>query len=331
MSLEDPQGDATMTLREAHALVDHAGQAVAQQDLGESKRCLDQVSAWLEERGRESDPELNILRARLYDGYTVVAGRSGDLTKARHYHALSLALRDELSAASESDLSIPIAISVLNFANILAAGNELEEAEAVGRDALRRLEQSPESSPTYALLTLSTYQLLASVSSTLDKIDQTREFLVAFVALGRQLEQDAGDALPTQVSETLVQGLMRLSLLHYEQEELEQAIRVAQDAASRADALFSASGSQSAMTQYLSAQLNLITFCEASGAFGAGEDALFRALEIVGPYPDLIKRGEDFYRSLLQLSDEELRAGNLPRTEILDSLQELQAMEESAR
>lgn len=72
----------------------------------------------------------------------------------------------------------------------------------------------------------------------------------------------------------------------------------------------------------LDAQRLLIPYFEASGSFSRAEDLLFKLLEM--KHDDTLRQeGIAMYERLLQLSDAELEAGNLPRKEVQDALNEL--------
>jgi hypothetical protein len=59
----------------------------------------------------------------------------------------------------------------------------------------------------------------------------------------------------------------------------------------------------------------LLCYYERKGEFAKAEDSLFAILDIAPPGPELLELGEAFYRRLLDLSDDALMAGNLPRAE----------------
>lgn len=66
-----------------------------------------------------------------------------------------------------------------------------------------------------------------------------------------------------------------------------------------------------------------------AGQFAKAEDELFRLLQQAAAVGDprighWIAEGLDFYQQLLELDDEQLACGNLPRNEIQDAIQELQ-------
>lgn len=59
---------------------------------------------------------------------------------------------------------------------------------------------------------------------------------------------------------------------------------------------------------------------EACGRYDRAEDVLF---DIVDSDPGFAEEGMQFYRRLLTRSDEDLRAGNLPRDEVLEGMADL--------
>jgi hypothetical protein len=64
----------------------------------------------------------------------------------------------------------------------------------------------------------------------------------------------------------------------------------------------------------------IMAYHEGAGYFDRAENVLF---EILAASPGFAPEGLQFYRRLLMKSDEDLRAGNLPREEILEGIAEL--------
>jgi hypothetical protein len=69
----------------------------------------------------------------------------------------------------------------------------------------------------------------------------------------------------------------------------------------------------------------LLAFLEASGDYAEAENQLFGLLERLGPTDDLMARGRSFYDRLLTLPDGALGAGDLPRDEVLEGREALEA------
>ena len=75
----------------------------------------------------------------------------------------------------------------------------------------------------------------------------------------------------------------------------------------------------------LSTEQRVFRYDALKGDFASAEDRLFELLERTAS-PELLEEGLEFYTHLLTLPDEDLRAGNLPRDEVEESLTSLQAM-----
>ena len=67
----------------------------------------------------------------------------------------------------------------------------------------------------------------------------------------------------------------------------------------------------------------LMRHYERIGEFAKAEDVLFGMLDIEPAHAELLEFGAAFYRRMLELKDEELAAGNLPRTEVQAGLDEI--------
>jgi hypothetical protein len=69
----------------------------------------------------------------------------------------------------------------------------------------------------------------------------------------------------------------------------------------------------------------LMRHYEQTREFAKAEDALFATLDVAPPSPELLELGASFYQRLLDLSDDALVAGNLPRAEAEAGLAEFRA------
>jgi len=74
----------------------------------------------------------------------------------------------------------------------------------------------------------------------------------------------------------------------------------------------------------LNTNVMLMRHFEQTGEFAKAEDTLFVMLETEPSNPELLNFGTAFYQRLLQLSDDTLAAGNLPREEVKSGLAELE-------
>jgi hypothetical protein len=71
--------------------------------------------------------------------------------------------------------------------------------------------------------------------------------------------------------------------------------------------------------------LRLFRYRAATGRFAEAENALFDLVERGLANSAVIDEGRAFYRRLLDLEDEQLAAGELPRDEVIDGMTELEA------
>jgi hypothetical protein len=78
-------------------------------------------------------------------------------------------------------------------------------------------------------------------------------------------------------------------------------------------------GSLEEFVMPLDIRTRLMSYYELSGAFGAAEDVLFDMLE--DEEDDAPALGADFYGRMLELTDDELDSGDLPRDEVLEGLE----------
>ena len=74
-------------------------------------------------------------------------------------------------------------------------------------------------------------------------------------------------------------------------------------------------------------ELRLFRFRAREGRMAEAEDSLFAMLEARRDDRGLVEEGRAFYHRLLELSDDELERGNLPRDEVIEGLAELDVMQ----
>ena len=102
----------------------------------------------------------------------------------------------------------------------------------------------------------------------------------------------------------------------------DDALKWGKAAESQSEKAYEAAGEQ-VLPVYVTSQINLISFFEAVGSFALAENALFKALDVVGEHPQILERGVAFYEELKKLTDDKLEEGDLPRDEVNDSYEEV--------
>lgn len=73
-------------------------------------------------------------------------------------------------------------------------------------------------------------------------------------------------------------------------------------------------------------KFRLLLYYEKTGKYAGAEDVLYELLDDEESGPEIIEAGIDFYRRLLEKSDPELVAGQLPRDEVEEGLAQLEQM-----
>lgn len=81
-----------------------------------------------------------------------------------------------------------------------------------------------------------------------------------------------------------------------------------------------------AIGRFVALQLAHTGFAVRIGRYADAEDALFKALRLAGPNPQIVQQALQFYAHLQKQTDEALEAGDLPRDEVLEGLATVQAL-----
>ncbi|MGM0576941.1 MAG: DUF6483 family protein [Myxococcota bacterium] len=318
-------GDDEQRLTEARDKLDRATPMVYEGRADEAATLYREAMDTLEPLGR--DPRAERLRSSCLDGLGAVAGQAGrlDEAEARHREALDLrrALEGEAGEPSK-DLRVAIAVSCMNLSSVLAAAKRIEEAEALTGEALERLDpDDPE--PAVAAYRLGARQALALAYAGVDRMEESAAVFREAVAETRRALDSDDEGLVASMVPAYVQLMLNASMAFFHSGEPDEACAAADEAAEVAETVFEESQEPGALGQYLTAQMHLLDFHEAAGRFAKAEDALFKALDVAGPHAELIERGRRFYRGLLDLDDEALESGDLPRDEVRESLEDLES------
>lgn len=302
-------------------MIEHASRALQQNDAASALRRLEEATASLQPLGDDESPERLTLAASIAEGKGQIAMTQGQAEEAFLQLTQAVALRRREGRASGQPRLLQIAIGHLNLSAACSQLGRHPEALDESRRALEALDAlGPDK--TARFMKLAGLQSQALLIHRLEPPDHARAAWDRALAFGAEL---LGDGLP-EVPELLVQIRIHASLQRHEQGHAAEARALGLDAAALAWERVEKSGSPRAGQQYLTAQMNLVTFCERAGDFGGAEDALFRVLRLVGPDPQVLARGRALYNHLLTLDDATLAAGNLPREEVVDSLAELESL-----
>lgn len=266
-----------------------------------------------------TDPVLE-LRAVVYNELGVIATRVNDANRALNYHQKAIATLEEQAKAPGRDLAPRLAGSRLNLGGILAALNKLPEAEEQNRRALELLEgRNDESS---RLMRIGARQNLGTVLFSRGRIpDGVEEFNRVEADVDVLIESGSND-----VRFSLIQMLLNTSVARLRVNLPDDAVRIGEKAARIASDLYEQTHDKNVLGQVLNTQMHLVTAHQVARNFDRAENALFTVLEVVPGHPEVIRRGQEFYQAILQLSDDELEQGGLPRDEAEESLEEINEM-----
>ena len=118
------------------------------------------------------------------------------------------------------------------------------------------------------------------------------------------------------------QGCQQVSVVMFHNKSFQEALRWGKSAEVLSEEAHSIHG-DAAITIYVTSQINLISYYEKSGEFAAAEDALWKAIDVVGPHEEIFKRGEAFYQTCRKQADARLAKVGLTRAEVEDGHNEL--------
>ena len=268
-------------------------------------------------------PQVLNMRSTVYSELGILSSRTRDINGAISYHQAALEARQKLQEIVEEDIRPGVAASHLNVGSLLAATQQFGDAEPHLTAALDLLADFKDrDSDQIDSLLLGAYQNLGLVYASRQDYPNGLETLKQAAALGHKLVK-GGKA---HVRPALAQTLMNLAVTQHASGDSAEAITTAEEASEIAIELYESTNDQTILHQYLTTQMNLVTFNEAIDQFDGAEDALFRILELQPGHPEVIKRGKAFYNGILEKTDQELIEGGLPREEAEESLAELEAM-----
>lgn len=267
----------------------------------------------------EETPEVRQLRAQAFNELGVVHQRRNELETSRNFHHQAALLCDALVEEGVTEFRGNSAATHLNLSNICAAmGDEDAAVEAIERS--QALAEELLADGEDAISTMATAIMMTRAS-----LDASRgEFEAGDTAMTRALElaEAAIDSGNKQLYVQVSQGVQQLSVLMFQGDEFERALEWGRKAEELSERAFEELG-QEVVSIYIVSQINLISYNERLGNFAAAEDSLWKALEIVGNDPRLLKRGKDFYEECRKQADARLEAGGLPREEVEGGLEEI--------
>ncbi len=307
------------------AQIDAAGQlvqlgsnALRQGQTRRGEEALAEAEAILDMAEIETN-RLNKMRARVFNELGVVHQRRNDLEKSRHYHHEAARICDALIEDGE-DFAANSAATNLNLSSIELAMGNTDEALACGEKALDLLDQldGEERKGGSEPLELGARQNLAVIYARREDWERADEVMERARQLADQLADDGRPSFQAQ----LAQGCQQLSVILFDNEHFESALKWGRQAEELSERAYEAMG-RGVLPVYIISQINLISYYEKLGQFADAEDCLWKALDVAGDDPRILERGVMFYETCRKQADARLEAGNLPREEVQQGLDDL--------
>ncbi len=303
----------------ARALTQQGSQALRQNQIPAAEGALTEAAIVLD-MVENFDVEATKIRAQIFNEVGFIRQRQNKLDEAQSLHERAVTMCDELIEKGV-EFRGNAAATCINLAGILAQKGDFAKGQEINQraaDLAEALLAEGGNLAQAANLTFGANQNLAVIAG------RAGDFDTANKAMNRALE--VIDSLPEdgkkQISVQAAQGAQQLSVMLFQQERHEDALKWGKVAEAQSEVAYEAGG-ESVLPVYVTSQINLISFFEAVGQFAQAENALFKALDVVGEHPQILERGVAFYDEIRKLTDESLEAGDLPRDEVEESFAEV--------
>ncbi len=310
-------------LQAARQLVEAGSQALRQNNILGAHEALLEANAILD-MAEEVDEDGLKLRARVLNELGVIYQRQNQLEVARDYHQRAADICNQLME-SGVEFRGNTAATHLNLSSILVALEDFETALEMGQKAIALTDSLREEGEMGAEpLALGASQNMSLVMARLGKLDEADAEMHRAVDLANRLNEQGVPNVSVQAA----QGCQQLSVAMFEADLLDRALAWGQVAVDLSEKAYEVHG-QPVLGVYLVSQINLISYNEKLGEFADAEDCLWKAIEVAGNEPQILRRGLVFYETLRKQTDARLEAGNLPRDEVDEGYEEIKERIES--
>lgn len=313
-------------LHAADQLLNQGGQALRQGQVQAAEPLLLEASAVLD---MVEEPSLDYekLQAQLFNEIGFVRQRQERFEEAEKYHQQAVDACESLLAKGV-DFEANTTATLINLAGVFSQKGDFVSAKQVNARAVELAESMLDNDPDVNQFNLvfgahQNYAVIAAKGEDLKTADEAME--KAMDVLER-----APDELKKHAAVQVAQGAQQLSVLMFESSDYERAVRWGEVAEESSELAYEVRGQQ-VLPVYVTSQINLIYFHERTGAYASAEDALFKALEVVGDNEEILQRGKQFYESCRKQADTRLEEGNLPRDEVEEGYNEILARLERAQ
>ena len=303
----------------AQGLLQQGSEALRKNDLNLAQAAL-MESAIVLDMAAEFTVDVKKLRAQAFNELGVVHQRQGDMEGAFNFHKEAANLCDTLVNDHElQEFRGNSAATHLNFTSIcLAAGHTEEAREAIATAQSLVDELYDEGEETIVHMATAVFMTKSTFHASVEEYEEADEAMERSLELGEEAVEADNAAMLGQMT----QGCQQLSVMLFQNEQYDRALKWGRNAEELAERAFEKLG-QEVVPVYVVSQINLISYNEKLGHYAEAEDSLWKALELVGNDPRLLRRGRDFYEACRKLADSKLEAGNLPREEVNAGRQEV--------
>lgn len=305
-------------LEAAKALAGQGSQALRQNQLQVAEPALLEAAILLD-MVAEDHEDVRKIRAQISNELGFVRQRQNNLPEAERLHR-EASLDCDAIIESGVDFYGNAAATHINLASILAQRDDLKGAIESNKRAVELAEKAVETQPTTPTYNLAfgALQNLAAISVRAGEFDNANEAMTRAIAVVENMDDEA----KKQASVQIAQAAQQVSVAFFNQKQMERAREWGLVAEEHSELAYEVHG-EPALTIYITSQVNLVSFHEVMNDFAEAENALFKALDVVGDNPQILERAKVFYEECRKLADPVLEAGNLPREEVEDSYQEI--------
>lgn len=322
--------DATERETQLAAVTQTLQNAIKAAEKGEwdgAKAYIDAAETAFQALPDEPDPRRIGLAAAIAEGRGQLALRAQQTEEAIPFLENAIRLRREEAVTGGNPPPLSIAVGFVNLTGAFHRLGQLDKALACNLHA--RAELGPIDLPPARLFLAAALEAGGNLLSQLDRhVESLATFRDGLILAERLLQAKLPGAehLRTEILIAAARAAFRF-------ERPQDAINFCQRAADLAWERFEQdqNANRDSIQHFIAAQMNILAFAEKAGKFSVGEDSLFKVLRLVGPDPRVIERGIAFYEELKKLDDAALEAGNLPREEVEESLQQLLDMAAKAQ
>lgn len=306
--------ESLKTSRERQGAQDVLGARNALEGGLEQAAALADVEATEEERHK-----LMQFWTALHGEMALLLQRANDVRGALQQHLAALERARELSP-TDAQTPLQLATVLINITALYAREKMIDEGLEASAEAVSSLQAvTGPMEATARMLLVGALHNRSSLFIESRRLAEAEENLAEALRVGELvLGQPQGEQLLAQV----VDAGARLSQVRAQQNKLPEALRAAEQALALTKKPYEG-GTPQARQMYVNVRMLLLDLSFVTGKYAVGEDHLYEAIEGSGGAPQILVVGSGYYLSLLRMDDARLQAGNLPRPEVIESLEDV--------